>query len=99
MTFQWHDILLMAVPVLISIITKPNWDPKVKYLIAIMACFLASLAEFYLATWMVGGVQGAFWGAFAKSFLIIFGTYAGILKLPIPRFGTLADEVESKINR
>ena len=97
MVFQWHDLLLMLVPVLISIITKPKWNPKLKYLIAIVACFLASLAEFYLSVWIVGGVQGTFWAAFAKSFLIIFATYAGILKLPIPGLGSVADKVERDV--
>lgn len=84
MTFSWHDLLLIVIPFLISLIVKPEWDPKVKYAITLAFCAVASVLEFYLAVWLVGGVQATFLEAFAKSFLVIFATYAAVLKLPIP---------------
>lgn len=93
MVFQWHDLLLLAIPGLIAIITKPDWSGTVKYAVAIGICILASLIEFYLSVWLVGGVQGSFAGAFAKSFLVIFGSYAGIWKP-----SGVADKVETRVN-
>jgi hypothetical protein len=89
MTLQWHDIFLMLIPVLISIITKPSWPGNLKYGVTIGICLLASIAEFYLS----GSVQGTFWQSFAKSFLVIFATYAGIWKP-----SGVADKVESQLN-
>ena len=83
--FTWHEILLnMAIPFLVSIIVRPNWDPKIKYGLTLCLCLAASAGEFYLAVWLVGGSQATFWEAFSKSFLIIFATYASVLKFPIP---------------
>ncbi len=93
MVFQWHDLILLAIPGLIAVITKPEWPGTVKYLVAIGICALASFAEFYLSVWIVGGVQQSFWTDFVKSFLVIFGTYAGIWK-PLGA----ADRVESRVN-
>lgn len=93
MELQWHDALLLVVPGLIAIITKPGWPGSVKYLVAIGACILASLVEFYLTIWLAGEIQTSFMAEFAKSFLIIFGTYAGIWKPT-----GAADTVENKIN-
>jgi len=42
----------------------------------------------------VGGVQTTFLEAFSKSFLVIFATYAAVLKAPI-QGQTLAARIES----
>lgn len=93
MTFSWHDILLMVIPFLISLIVKPDWDPKIKYGITMLFCALASAIEFYFAVWLTGSVQATFLEAFSKSFLVIFATYAAVLKFPIPG-QTIADRLE-----
>lgn len=93
MTLQWHDIFLMLIPVIISIITKPDWPGTVKYVVAIGVCSLASLVEFYLSVWLVSGAQTSFMTSFIKSFLVIFATYAGIWKPT-----GAADKIESRIN-
>ena len=94
MDFSWHDTLLMVIPFLISWIVKPDWDPRLKYGITLLFCVVASAIEFYFAVYLVGGVQTTFLEAFAKSFLVIFATYAAVLKAPI-QGQTLAARIES----
>ena len=95
MDFSWHDTLLMVIPFLISRIVKPDWDPRLKYGITLLFCIAASAIEFYFAVYLVGGVQTTFLEAFAKSFLVIFATYAAVLKFPYSRGQTLAARIES----
>ena len=95
MTFTWHDLLLMVIPFLISWIVRPDWDPRLKYGITLLFCVAASVIEFYFAVYLVGGVQTTFLEAFAKSFLVIFATYAAVLKFPYSRGQTLAARIES----
>jgi len=98
MTFSWHEILInMIIPVLISLIVKPDWDPKLKYGLTLFFCVLSSIVEFYLGVWLSGGVQTTFWVAFSNSFLIIFTTYAALLKFPIPG-QTIAARLEESGN-
>ena len=95
MTFSWHEILLnMAIPFLISFIVKPEWDPKIKYGITLLFCGVASTIEFYFAVYLVGGTQATFLQAFSNSFLVIFATYAAVLKFPISG-QTIAARLES----
>ncbi len=86
MELQWHDLILIALPGLIAMITKPEWPGTVKYLVAIVVCGLASLVEIYLTGISISAALG-------KSFLITFASYAGIWK-PLGA----ADRVEAKIN-
>ena len=82
MDFSWHDTLLIVIPFLISWIVRPDWDPRLKYGITLLFCVAASAIEFYFAVYLVGGVQTTFFEAFSKSFLVIFATYAAVLKAP-----------------
>jgi hypothetical protein len=95
MTFTWHDILLIVLPFVVSRIIKPEWPAGLKYLITLAFVAAASVAEFYLAVYLVSGVQTTFLEAFSKSFLVIFATYAAVLKFPIPG-QTIAARLEER---
>ena len=87
---QWHDLILLALPGLIAMICKPSWPGPAKFLVAVIVCFIAAVAEL----WLAGECNLAdFPGTMAKVSALVFGSYATIWKV-----WRAADKVEAKVN-
>ena len=90
MELNYRDLLLLALPGIISAINRPYWSGPVKFLVAVGICFLASLVELLLTG---GGSLSDLPGAFGKAFALCMMSYATIWKA-----WRIADKVEEKIN-
>ena len=87
---QWHDLILLALPGLIAMIVKPDWPGPAKFLVAVVVCFVAAMAEL----WLVGDCNLAdFPGTMGKVSLLVFGSYATIWKA-----WKVGDKVEAGVN-
>jgi hypothetical protein len=87
---QWHDLIFLALPGVISIIVQPDWPGAKKFLTAIVVCFVAAMIELVLAgTCTLGNLPELF----GKALVLCMASYATIWKA----WGA-SDKIESGVN-
>ena len=87
---QWHDLIFLALPGIISIIVKPHWSAMAKFLTAMAVCLVAAMAELILTQTCT---MSNFPELLGKAVVLTMASYATIWKA-----WRVSDKVEETIN-
>jgi hypothetical protein len=70
---MWGSLVGTAMPMLISVLNKPQWDSTTKGIVALIACVIAALGTVYFEGRLSDG--GDLVSAFLAVFITAVGTY------------------------
>ncbi|HAY20914.1 MAG TPA: hypothetical protein DCY27_01850 [Desulfobacterales bacterium] len=87
---QWHDLIFLVLPGIISIIVKPHWSGPAKFVVALGVCFAAAMAELILTRTCT---LSNFPELLGKGVVLTMASYATIWKA-----WKVGDKLEEKVN-
>lgn len=91
MNLTYHDLIFLALPGILAYINNPTWDPRIKWLLALLACFLGAFIEI----WLTGQCDlQNFPATLGKVVALVMGSYATFWKAPLGK-GSLSDRIEN----